>query len=95
MPLGVIPMIYFGILRIFGEKNTKEQKLESGNFGPLSRSVGNPSCNVALRRSVGCLAVARPRFPKGHPSGMLRCRHYSLRENFRIFVSEHLVFVHR
>ena len=72
MPLGVIPMIYFGILRIFGEKNAKEQNLESGHFGPLRRSLGNPRHVIALRRGVGCLAAVRPRCPKWHPSGMLR-----------------------
>ena len=85
MPLGVIPMIYFGILRIFGEKNAKEQKLESRHFEPLRRSIGNPRRDVALRRKVGCLATTRSRCPKRHPSGTLRRRHYSMRTNFWIF----------
>ena len=55
-------MIYFGILRIFGEKNAKGQKPKSRHFGPLRLNVGNP------RRSVGCLAAARPKVSKWHPS---------------------------
>ena len=41
------------------------------SIGNPSRSVGNPSRGVALRRSVECLAVARLRCSKGHPSGTL------------------------
>ena len=78
MPLEVIPMIYFGILRIFGEKNAKDQKLKSGHFEPL-------------RCRVGCLTATRLRCPKGHPSGMpwisfstLQCSYCSRRTSFWI-----------
>ena len=73
----------------------------------LRRSVGNPRHGVDLHRSVGCLAVARPRGKNGTP----RVRHVvatlhrgeDLRRNIATvhheqildFVSKHLVFVHR
>ena len=57
-------MFCFEILRIFGEKSQKS-KLE--NLG----TSGSPRCDVDLRRSVGCLAAARPRCQIGTP----RVRH--------------------
>ena len=102
MLLVVIPMICFEFLRIL-EKNRKKGKPEIlGKHGLLHCRVGNPRCDVKLRRNVGCLVTARPRCPKGHSSGTLRrsfatprCRHCSQREFLLIFVSESLVFVHR
>ena len=72
MPLGVISRVSFWFLRIFGEKNAKELKLKYGQNGLLRLNVGNPRRNVALRRSLGCLATARLRYQKGHPSGTPR-----------------------
>ena len=60
-------MFCFHILSDFGE-NRKRGKLEKyGYFGFLHHCVGNPHHSVALRRRVGCLAVARPRCSKGAP----------------------------
>ena len=108
-------MFCFEFLRIL-EKNRKKGKPENlGKYGlPCPSlgyprpSVGNPRRGIALRRNVGCLASARSRCPKGHPSGTLqrsgatpqqrvtpRCRHCSQREKLWIFVFEHLVCVHR
>ena len=73
------------ILSDFG-KNRKREKLEKpGHFGFLRLNVGNPRRGVALRRSVGCLAPARPRCPKRHPSGTPRLSYCSRRANFWIF----------
>ena len=73
MLLGVIPFFFFfEILSDFGE-NRKRGKLEkSRHFRLIRRSVGNPRSGVALRRSVGCLVVARQKVPKRHPSGTPR-----------------------
>ena len=57
-------MFCFEILRIFGEKS---QKSKLKNLG----TSGSPCCGVDLRRSVGCLAAARPRCQNGSP----RVRH--------------------
>ena len=64
-------MICFEILMIFGKKNRKRAKLE---IELLRRSVGNPRCGVDLRRSVGCLATARPR-GQNPPPPPSRVRH--------------------
>ena len=56
MLLKVIPMFCFGFLRIFGE-NLQKRKTEKSRQNRL------------LRRSVGCLAAARPRCQIWHPSG--------------------------
>ena len=69
----MIHMIYFVILRIFGEKSKKEENGKFGQNGLLHCSVGNPRCGVDLRRSVGCLVVARPRCQNWHPSGTPWC----------------------
>ena len=95
MPLGVISRVSFGFWGDFWRKIAKEKPEKSGQNGLLRRSVRNPRRGVALRRSMGCLAMVRPRCPKGYPSGMLqhsfatpqqsatpRCRHYSQREKF-------------
>ena len=66
MLLGVIPIICFEFLRIFGEKSQKWKPEKSGQNGLLRCSVGNPHLGVAVRCSVGSLAVARLRCPKGH-----------------------------
>ena len=64
-------MFFFEILSAFGE-NRKRGKLEkSRHFGFLHRSVGNPRRDIALRRSVGCLAAVMPRGQNGTP----RVRH--------------------
>ena len=47
---------------IFGENRKKEKKL--GKHGSIRLSVGHPRRDVALRRSVGCLATARLREAK-------------------------------
>ena len=52
-------MFCFEILGIFGEKSQKRQRKFFGHIGLLHRSVGNP------RRSVGCVAAARPRGQNG------------------------------
>ena len=57
----MIPMIYFRILRIFGEKSQKEENWKSRQNELLRRSVGNPHRGIDLHHSVGCLAAARPR----------------------------------
>ena len=54
MLLGVIPMICFGILRIFGEKSQKGANWKSGHI-------------VLLHQGVGCLAAVRPRCQNGTP----------------------------
>ena len=47
--LGVIPMFYFGIFRIFGRKIAKNEKPKKyGQNGLLRRSVGNPRRGVDL-----------------------------------------------
>ena len=69
MLLGVIPMICFEILSDFKRKSQKREIGKFCIFGFLRHSVGNPRRGVALRRSVGCLATARPRYlmsPKTH-----------------------------
>ena len=72
MLLGVIPMLCFVVLRIFGgnrksAKKKKERKL--GKHGLLRRSVGNPRRGVALRHSVGCPRRGKAEVPKWHPLG--------------------------
>ena len=71
MLLEVIPMICFGILRIFGEKSQNSKNWKSGHIGLLCRNVGNPRRDVDLRQCVGCLVVARLRCQNGTP----RVRH--------------------
>ena len=61
MLLEVIPMIFFGILRIFGEKSQKSKNWKSGHIKLLRRSVGNLRRGVELCQGVRSLAVARPR----------------------------------
>ena len=104
-----VSIFCFEILVIFEKKKKKNRKKkQTGNLGigPLHRSLGNPHRGVALHHNVGYLTAARPRCQNGTPpplpSGTLRSslatpqrRHNSLRENFQIFVSKHLVFVHR
>ena len=72
MLLGVITIIYFGILMILDKKKTqKEQKPEIGHFGPLRRIVGHPRRDVALLLCVGCLTATRSRFLNGHLTSTL------------------------
>ena len=69
MLLGMIPMICFGILRIFREKNRKRANWKSGHIWLLRRSVGNPRCEVDLSRGVGYPCRGEAEVPKWHPSG--------------------------
>ena len=48
MLLGVILMICFWFLRIFGEKSQKSKLEKSGHIGLLRRSVGNRHRGVDL-----------------------------------------------
>ena len=105
MLLGVIPMICFEFLRIL-EKNRKKKKRKTRKFGQTRAPM--PQCGLprhgeaegpkrppsgTLWRSLTSLrrSLATPQ----RSSATWRRRHCSLRENFRIFVSEHLVFVYR
>ena len=71
MLLGVIPIICFRILRIFGEKLQKSKNWKSGHIGLLHRSVGNPRCGVDQPQGMGCIVAARLRCQNGTP----RVRH--------------------
>ena len=61
MPLGVIPMILFWVLRIFGEKSQKEQERKSGQKGaptsqcrePTPRCSPTPQHGIPSQRRVG------------------------------------------
>ena len=79
----------------------KEQKLETRHFGPLRSSKGHHCRGEPLCCSEGCLAAARPKGKKAPPAS-LRYNEVLRRavdtvnmSHFRIFVSEHLVFVHQ
>ena len=72
MLLGLNPMFCFEILVNFGEKLKKGEPEKSGQNWLLSRSVGNLRRGVVLCHSVGCIVAARPKCPKGHPSGTPR-----------------------
>ena len=58
MLLGVIPMICFRILRIFGEKSQKSKNWKFGLIGLLCCGLGNPRHDVDIRQGMGCLAAA-------------------------------------
>ena len=86
-------MFCFEFLRIFGEKSQKLKVGKNlGKHGLLCHGVGNP------RRSMGCPRRSEAEGAKmatlGYSKATPRHRHYSQRGNFRIFGSEHLVFVH-
>ena len=107
MLLGVIPIICFGIFRIFGEKSQKTKNLKSGQIGLLHHSVGNPRRDIDLRQGVGCRVATRLRCQNGTPRvchGVAKLHHSVavLRrivatvhsDKFFNFISEHFVFVH-
>ena len=69
MLLGVIPMICFEFLRIFGEKSQNSKRENLGKHELLRRSVGNPRLGIALRLSIGCPRLSEAEVTKWHPSG--------------------------
>ena len=102
MLLGVIPMICFGILKIFGEKSQKRKTIgKSGHIRLIHHSVGNPRRSINLHQDVGYLAATRPRCqngtPRVHRGVVVLCRGVApIHSNkFFDFVYEHLVFVYR
>ena len=67
MLLEVIPMICFGILRIFGEKLQKSKNWKSGHIGLLRCSVGNPCRGVDLCQGLRYPRHGKAEVPKWHP----------------------------
>ena len=60
-------------LRIFGEKSQKEGNLENWakKTGPFAAAKGTLALATSFVTAKGCLAAARPKGQKGHPSGSL------------------------
>ena len=89
MPLGVIPMILFWVLGIFGEKSQKEQERKSGKKRAPMPQRGVPS----PRRGRGT-KMAPPWVRYGVA---LLCRGVDTIHSKQIFgfCSESLVFIHR
>ena len=69
MPLGVIPMIYFGILRIFGKKKCKRAKTEIWAFRApmLQRKEPMPRGSPTPQRWIPRIGEAQ--VPKRAPLG--------------------------
>ena len=92
-------MFCFGIL----EKNRKSAKFgKSRHYRAPMPQRRNPRRGVDLLQGVGYPRRGEAEVPKWHPSGTPRHSkatpqhsYCSQREMFWIFVSEHLVFVHR